>query len=345
VLVSVAVSGIAGLLGSAVWTWLRGAARAPSWFGFLKITHVRNVAAGVCTLTAAAGISLSTSDHSHREISYVAWYGAAVLAFVVVAATTIIIERSRSAGEDGWAERGGEAAAPPLKRPGVGTIHEQHLHGWLADLVRQVSHDSTCGYVAFPAGAGQSQQAVAAHFPDLIARLVEWDQAVARAQAAPDTAREQIERAVMAADVPPEYDQKVLAEIIARLVVARPDYRIVLRAVRNDFRESGPYWTVFTDAGGRAERVLGRLRDAPIEEIKKRAGAHEAALQALVDDVHTSDRIPEIGASRADLAALKQPLLDLLGLKQAVSPILFATDCSYCQAQLQPPAPPLAINA
>lgn len=336
-LISAVISGVAGLLASILGTWWRGGARVPSWFGFLKFTHVRNVAAGVLTLTAAAGINLSTSDHSHREFSYIAWYGAAGFALFIVVATTIIIEHSRTTGEHRQTGPSGLVATPAAsERPVVGTIHEKHLHDWLAELVRQASQDSACGYVAFPAGAGQSQNAVAAHFPDLIPGLMAWDQAVARAQAAPHAAREQIEHAVMTADVPAEYDQKVLAGIIARLVVARPNYHIVLRAVRDDFREGGPYWTVYTDEGGRAERVLGRLRDAPIEEFKKRVGAHEATLQAIVDSVRNSDRIPEIGASHADLATLKQPLLDLISLKQAVSPILFAADCSYCKAQLQP---------
>jgi hypothetical protein len=311
----------------------------PSWFGFVKITHVRNVAAGVCTLTAAAGINLSTSDHSHREISYIAWYGAAGLALLVVVATTIIIERSRSAGEDGQTGTTSHAAAQSPGRPPVGTIHEQHLHDWLAGIARAVSQNSACGYASFPDAAGHNEKAVAAHFPDLMPRLAEWDRSVARAEDAPGAAREQVERAVGAADIPAEYNRKSITEIIARFVAARPDYRIVLRAVRDDFRDDGVCWSVFTASGRGMELKVAQLADAPIEEIKERAGAHEQALQAIVDGVRDSDLIPEISASRAALEALQQPLLDVLSLKQAVSPILFAADCSYCEAQLQPPAP------
>jgi hypothetical protein len=337
VLVSVAIGGLAGLLGSALWTWSRGAARAPSWFGFLKITYVRTFAWGVFTLTATAGINLSTSDHSHHEASYFAWYGTAAVAYVVIVVTTIVMERS-SAGRSSQEEPGSRRAASPAERPEVGTIHEQHLHVWLADLFNSVCNRSVTGYAAFSTGADQRQRAIGAHFPDLVPGLAEWDGAVTRADAAPDAAREQVERAVIAANVPADYDRESIAEIIARFVTARPDYRIVLRAVG----DGDSYWSVYTASGTGMELKIAELSDAHIDVIKGQVGAHEAALQAVVDSVRDSDRIPEIAASREALEALRQPLLELLGLKQAVSPILFAADCSYCQAQLQPCVPSLA---
>jgi len=68
-------------------------------FGFMTLKYVRGIAGGVFALTAAAGIALSISDHSHRLISYVAWYGAAGVAFVVAAVTTVIIDRRETKSE------------------------------------------------------------------------------------------------------------------------------------------------------------------------------------------------------------------------------------------------------
>jgi hypothetical protein len=221
----------------------------------------------------------------------------------------------------------------------VGRIHEQHLQDWLAGIARSVSQDNATGYAGFPGGTDQDNKAVAAHFPDLIPRLVEWDEAVARAEAAPIAAREQVERAVLAADISADYNRRAIAAIIARFVTVASDYRIVLRAVRDDFREDGVYWSVFTMSGRNTETKVAQWDDAPIESVLDRSAADEAALQRVVDDVRDSDLIPEISASRDALEALKQPLLNLLDLKRAVAPILFSADCSYCDAQLQSAAP------
>ncbi len=223
----------------------------------------------------------------------------------------------------------------PSLRPAVGRIHEENLHGGLSRIARSVSQNSATGYGAFPDAASQDAQALAAHFHDLAPRLKEWDAAVARAEAAPIAARKQVERVVKAADMPEGYDQKNVAEIIARFVIAQRNYRIVLRVVRDDFREGGPFWSVFTASGTGMDLKIAQLPDASIDTIKEQAAAHEAALQRIVEDVRDSDRIPEIKASWEAREVLKQPLQNLLSLKQAVSPILFATDCGYCEAQLQ----------
>ncbi len=73
---------------------LLGAARqrVPRWFGFVRITYVRTAAAAVFGLTAATGINLSISNHSHRTVSYIVWYGVAALALTVALVVTIVID-------------------------------------------------------------------------------------------------------------------------------------------------------------------------------------------------------------------------------------------------------------
>ena len=149
-------------------------------FGFMTLKYVRGIAGGVFALTAAAGIALSISDHSHRLISYVAWYGAAGVAFVVAAVTTVIIDRRETKSERKARRQRGRRRLWPWGHPEVGKIHEQDLHNWLAAIDQSVGRGEACGYGAFPDGARQYQRAIAAHFSDLRPKLVEWDQALAR---------------------------------------------------------------------------------------------------------------------------------------------------------------------
>jgi hypothetical protein len=212
----------------------------------------------------------------------------------------------------------------------------------LSLLSRTVEQLSVSNFAYFPEGASQLQRALITHFPDLLPRLSEWDEAVLRSQAAPEEAREQIERAVIAdPGIPDGYDKENIAASIARLVVAHSGrYRLVLRATRDDFRDGATFWSVYIASGLRDEAKVAALPDAPIEQIKQLAGEHEDALQAVVERVGGSDRLPEIAASRAALKALKQPLLDLLAIKSSVSPILSVADCPFCEAQLQVDAAP-----
>ena len=75
------------------------------WFGVARISYLRTAFATVFGLAAAAGISLSISDHTHKHQTYELWYGLAGLAFFGVLVTTIIIER-----------RSAVAAAPQTQR-------------------------------------------------------------------------------------------------------------------------------------------------------------------------------------------------------------------------------------
>jgi hypothetical protein len=314
--------------------------RVPRWFGFIKLTYVRTATAGIFTLTAAAGITLSISDHSHHTISYVGWYGGAVIALAVVVATTVIIDRKPPASESYVSA---PSPAMPERAP-VSQKHEQQLHEWLTLLTRTVEQGSSSGFVGYPEGAGQLQSALIMHFPDLLARLSEWDQAVARNLAAPAEAQEQIERAVLAdPGIPDGYDRQSVAASIAGLVVAiGGSYRFVIRTLGNGVQGSDTYWSVHIARDARNEVQVASLPDIPIDRHLELVGRHEAALQAVVEHAARSDRLPEIAAARAALEALKQPLLDLLAIKSTVSPVLSIADCPFCQAQLQMDAAPTA---
>jgi hypothetical protein len=66
-----------------------GRLRLPRFLGSFPLTEARTTAAGVLGITLSAGIDLSTSDHSHRMLSYVFWYGIAFVALVVVVVCTV----------------------------------------------------------------------------------------------------------------------------------------------------------------------------------------------------------------------------------------------------------------
>ncbi|HEY3864471.1 MAG TPA: hypothetical protein VGL54_00110 [Solirubrobacteraceae bacterium] len=89
------LGGAAGAVVSVVLPMLLGAARqrVPRWFGFVRIAYVRTVAVTVFGVAITTGINLSTSDHSHRPLSYIVWYGVAAIALIAALAATIVIDR------------------------------------------------------------------------------------------------------------------------------------------------------------------------------------------------------------------------------------------------------------
>jgi hypothetical protein len=89
------VGAVVGALITLSVPWLFGAARTgiPRLFGAVKLTYVRTALGGVFGLTAATAVALSTSDHSHKTVTYFVWYGLAALALAAVIALTLVIDR------------------------------------------------------------------------------------------------------------------------------------------------------------------------------------------------------------------------------------------------------------
>jgi len=127
------LGGVAGATVSIAIPWLLGAARqwVPRWFGFLRVAHVRTVAGAIFGLTAAAGISLSISDHSHKELTYIVWYGLAAFALVVVIVTTVVIERQLARDADRMSK---EQIATP-------TSQESPHSATMNPLLRRLVHE------------------------------------------------------------------------------------------------------------------------------------------------------------------------------------------------------------
>jgi hypothetical protein len=116
-LAGVLASGISVLVGK-----LYGSARprVPRWLGSVKLTYVRSAAAGVLGISLSAGIGLSTSDHTHRMVSYLLWYGMAAIALVVVIVTTVGIDRQVRKDRPSTAEASesrGMRVSPTLRLP------------------------------------------------------------------------------------------------------------------------------------------------------------------------------------------------------------------------------------
>jgi hypothetical protein len=69
----------------------------PSWLGFIRLAYVRTAGATVFGLAGSAAIGLSLSNDGHRPVTYVVFYGLAVLGLAVAVITTIVIDRRDSA--------------------------------------------------------------------------------------------------------------------------------------------------------------------------------------------------------------------------------------------------------
>jgi hypothetical protein len=78
------------------------------WLGLLRARQWRAVFSAAFALSASAGVTLSTSDHSHQLVTYVLWYGSAAVALLGCVVTTFALERS-----EGAEATPGEHAHPP----------------------------------------------------------------------------------------------------------------------------------------------------------------------------------------------------------------------------------------
>ena len=67
--------------------------RVPGWLSFIRLSYVRTAGATVFGLAASAAIDLSLSNHSHHLVTYVIFYGVALLGLTVAIGTTVVIDR------------------------------------------------------------------------------------------------------------------------------------------------------------------------------------------------------------------------------------------------------------
>ena len=143
------LGGLVSAVASIAVPLLLGAAQQwiPRWFGFLRIAYVRTAAATVGGLAAAAGISLSISDHSHKELTYIVWYGIAAFGFVVSFALTIVIDRRlmrEAPAADATHRQAGSAGSgsPPVQPPLTQADRRRILRETEGRLAREI-HDPT----------------------------------------------------------------------------------------------------------------------------------------------------------------------------------------------------------
>lgn len=67
--------------------------RVPGWLGFIRLAYVRAAGAAVFGIAAPTAIGLSVSNDPHHDMTYIVWYGVAVLGLVAVIAATVVIDR------------------------------------------------------------------------------------------------------------------------------------------------------------------------------------------------------------------------------------------------------------
>ena len=225
-----------------------------------------------------------------------------------------------------------------LDRSEVGPKHHALIEDLLRRLRGQVEQDAECVY-----GAAHDRAALAAHFPDLPALLDGWDAAVCRARQAPEAAQREIENGIAKAEIPARYNRAAIAKVWPDFVlggVQNPDggYRVVLKAQQDDFGEE-KYWSVMMQVEPTRWIKVAKFADAHWKDISAKCESDGEALnkvlESVVDHIRQSGCVQEITEARSARQVLQQPLLDTLALKQAVSPIPFAQDCAFCQAQRQ----------
>jgi hypothetical protein len=120
-LVSLAAAILAGL----VLEWVgRGARVVVRVFGTFNLTHVRAAMGALGTLALGGAINISTDDHSHHLLTYVAWYVVAGLLIVGAVVLTAIIEIAKQ-----------RAAPPPAGVPAVVAQQPSPFESYLTERI------------------------------------------------------------------------------------------------------------------------------------------------------------------------------------------------------------------
>ncbi|MCW2980488.1 MAG: hypothetical protein JWO14_2215 [Solirubrobacterales bacterium] len=82
------------------------------WFGSVGLGYVRTASAAVFGITISTAIGLGVSDHTHRPVTYLVWYGLALMALAAIIATTVLIDRTEPPEVSA-----DEPKPPPVRKP------------------------------------------------------------------------------------------------------------------------------------------------------------------------------------------------------------------------------------
>jgi len=174
----------------------RFTAAAPAYLGWIRLTHLRAVLAGVFTLTAGVALTLSVSDHTHHAITYVCWYGIASVALCGILVTTFIIEQ-------GSARLARASSAPEL----VDVEHRNQIR----DIFTRCSSLVGLG-LPYTWGDELRRSIAAAHNPDLVPQVEEWNHIATRPRAARDALRARIGRELEALSLEGQFNVPAITD-------------------------------------------------------------------------------------------------------------------------------------
>lgn len=171
----------------------RFTAAAPAYLGWIRITHLRAVLAGVFTLTAGIALALSVSDHSHHTITYVCWYGIAVGALCGIAVTTFVVER----GSGRLATTSSDGGRPEL----IDVEHRRQIR----DIFNRGSSVIQLG-LPYTWGDELRRSIAVAHYPNVVEQVEHWNAVAIRPRAAGVALRQRIRRGLDALSLEPQFN-------------------------------------------------------------------------------------------------------------------------------------------
>lgn len=206
----------------------------------------------------------------------------------------------------------------------------------LLDLLRAtVELESPCDFADRDGGLPRNREAFLAHFGQLDASLLTWDERVERVRAAPGALWDSLTRAAAKRDIAePPFSLGPLVDRLAVMTVERSrrgQLGVPYELSMEHFRDSvggKPFITLYMEGQRVASLPLGA-------DGSGQASAAEAAacIQQCFEEAQRSEEALEIENARDALLDLKHHLLGMLAEHAAADTLGPAAECPVCAAR------------
>jgi hypothetical protein len=229
----------------------RGWAAAPTIRGWIRLSEIRAACAGCFFFFAAIAVGLSYTGH-HHTATYVTWYILAATALAGVLVATALVGRSRS----GSGPQASAASTSPPQEPELTSLAHR-------DEIREILN--RCAGViqvhfAYTWGDELRRSIVAAHYPDIVRQIDDWNETARRPRAARQALRDRLSNELELLALEDNFAVKVIVEGFAVYTEHRAD-----KGQLADQIERAQLWEVFRPERGPADGAHVRgFRDIAI---------------------------------------------------------------------------------
>jgi len=215
----------------------------------------------------------------------------------------------------------------------IGPLHREDLEELLDLLRATVELESRCDFADREGGPPRNREVFLAHFGELDASLLAWDERVERVRAAPGALWESLARGAAARGlVEPPFSVGPLVDRLAVMTVERSrrgqlgvPHALSIERFRDNVG-GRPFVSLYMEG----QRVAS-LPQGPEADARAATLTAESLIQACFDDAQHSEEALEIDDARDALLDLKAHLLGLLAEHAAADSFTASANCPICQ--------------